>query len=325
MNTLSRRTFLRGLAAAPIVAAAGCALGQGSSTPTETGMRPLPLPPLADSVVDASGVRQFSLVAAPGNSPMLAGKSTATWGYNGSQLGPTIRARRGEQVAFTIQNALPEPTSVHWHGMHVPAEFDGGPHQTIETGATWKPTWTVKQPAATLWYHPHPHGSTEKHVYRGLAGMFIVDDDDESDALGLPKSYGVDDFPVIVADRRFTSDGELDDSDPTDVGLLGDTIVTNGIAGAYLSATTDIVRLRLLNGSSGRLYNFGFADDRDFDVIASDGGLLAAPFAAKRIQLSPGERIEIVVAVRSGGRRCCGRIRSTASAASNNPTQRHTG
>ncbi|ABG98177.1 probable multicopper oxidase [Rhodococcus jostii RHA1] len=90
--------------------------------------------------------------------------------------------------------------------MHVPARCDGGPHQSIEPGARWEPSWTVNQPAATLWYHPHPHGSTEKHVYRGLAGLFLVDDD-TTDALALPRTYGLDDLPLIIQDRRFTADG----------------------------------------------------------------------------------------------------------------------
>jgi len=73
-----------------------------------------------------------------------------------------------------VHNELPEATTVHWHGMHLPLRMDGGPHQPIAPGATWSPEWTVDQPAATLWYHPHPHGSTASHVYRGLAGLFIT-------------------------------------------------------------------------------------------------------------------------------------------------------
>jgi blue copper oxidase len=296
-TALSRRSFLLGLAATPIALSAGCASGRSDSdaaAPTG-GRRPLPVPPLAPATTDASGVRHFALTAAAGTTEMLAGVDTPTWGYNGSVLGPTIRVRRGETIAFTIDNDLTEPTTVHWHGVHVPARYDGGPHQTIEPGARWEPTWTVNQPAATLWYHPHPHGTTEKHVYRGLAGMFLVDDD-ATPAAGLPTTYGVDDFPVVVQDRRFNADGTLDESAPTDVGLLGDTLVTNGIADAYLTVGTELVRLRILNGSSGRMYNLGFADDREFQMVAGDGGLLGKPLPLSRIRLSPGERAEIVVA-----------------------------
>ncbi len=230
---------------------------------------------------------------------MLRGVSTPTWGYSASVLGPTVRARRGERVKFAISNALPEATSVHWHGMHLPAKFDGGPHQMIAPGAVWTPSWTVQQQAATLWYHPHPHGATEKHVHRGLSGFFLIDDD-AADALSLPKEYGVDDIPLVIQDRRFTADGAVDESDPTDVGLLGDTIVTNGIAGAHLRVTTERVRLRVLNGSSGRLYNLALADGRAFHLIGTDGGLLPKAVALDQLQLSPGERAEIVIALRPG-------------------------
>ncbi|MBC5945271.1 multicopper oxidase domain-containing protein, partial [Bacillus pumilus] len=81
---------------------------------------------------------------------------------------------------------------------------DGGPHQTVPAGGSWEPRWQIKQPAATLWYHPHPHGATEKHIYRGLAGLFLIDDDTVD---GLPRDYGIDDIPLIVQDRRFTAAG----------------------------------------------------------------------------------------------------------------------
>ncbi|WP_406290411.1 multicopper oxidase domain-containing protein [Embleya sp. NBC_00896] len=121
----------------------------------------------------------------------MAGVTTPTWGYSGGILGPTLRAKRGETVALRVRNSLGEVTSVHWHGMHLPAIFDGGPHQPITPGGTWTPTWTVKQPAATLWCHPHAHGTTQRHAFRGLAGVFIVDDDDPVHH-ELPHDYGVD-------------------------------------------------------------------------------------------------------------------------------------
>ncbi|MFF2392557.1 multicopper oxidase family protein [Nocardia sp. NPDC058114] len=296
---VSRRGFLTGLALAPVAYAAGCSIRPSAPDSAPGSTRPLPIPPLAASTAGADGVRRFRLRAQPGTTEMIRGKQTPTWGYSGSVLGPTVRARRGEKVAFTITNDLPEPTSVHWHGMHLPAKFDGGPHQMIAPGTQWAPQWTVQQQAATLWYHPHPHGATEKHVQRGLSGFFLIDDD-ASDALDLPKDYGVDDIPLVIQDRRFTADGALDNSDATDVGLLGDTIVTNGIANAHLPVTTDRVRLRILNGSSGRLYQLAFGDGRTFQLIATDGGLLAEPVALKRIQVSPGERVELVVALDPG-------------------------
>lgn len=263
----------------------------------------LAVPPLAESRIDDRGRRVFDLRAQPGRRDFGQGGPTPTWGYNGDYLGPTLRAKRGEEVLVNVVNGIGQPTSVHWHGMHLPAEMDGGPHQMVRPGATWSPHWTVNQPAATLWYHPHPHGRTEEHVYRGLAGMFILDDD-PSAALTLPHRYGVDDIPVIVQDRNFEADGEFDDGHGIfgGVGTLGDTLLVNGTVGPYLDVTTERVRLRLLNGSGARAYDFGLADGRGFAMIGTDGGLLATPHQTSRIRLSPGERAEIVVSMRPAER-----------------------
>jgi suppressor of ftsI len=260
--------------------------------------RSLAIPPIAPSTVE-NGVRTFDLTAQAGETEFDDGIQTPTWGFNGSYLGPTLRAARGEQVEVRFRNDLEEPTTVHWHGMHLPAAMDGGPHQMVGPGATWQPTWPIDQPAATLWYHPHLHGETEEHVQRGLAGMFILDDAVES-GLPLPRDYGVDDIPVIVQDVAFDNEGELDERDGGFVGHLGDQLLVNGTLGPYLEVATDVVRLRLLNASTARVYAFGFDDEREFAMIASDGGLLDAPVPLSRIQLSPGERAEILVRVKAG-------------------------
>jgi blue copper oxidase len=117
----------------------------------------LKVPPLLEPRVDGAGRKLFDLRLQAGTSELLAGKPTETWGANGAYLGPTLRATRGDRVAVNVRNGLPEATTIHWHGMHLPAAADGGPHQPIQPGATWSPSWRIDQPAATLWYHPHPH------------------------------------------------------------------------------------------------------------------------------------------------------------------------
>ncbi len=201
-----------------------------------------------------------------------------------------------------VANGLDEQTTVHWHGMHLPAAADGGPHTPIAAGGTWHPEWTIDQPAATLWYHPHLHGRTREQVDAGLAGMFIVQDDDES-ALPLPRQYGVDDVPVIVQDRSFAGDGSFSGGLGMQFdGVLGDTILVNGTIAPFLDVTTERLRLRLLNGSSARMYDFAFADGRSFALVATDGGLLEEPVTSTSIPLSPGERAEIVVDIAPGER-----------------------
>lgn len=285
--------------ALPVARAAVGVLSAPAPAATVEFTRPLAIPPLAESRIDEAGRRVFDLRLQPGTTDFGRGSPAGTWGVNQSYLGPTVRARRGEQVLLNVANDLGEATTLHWHGMHLPARMDGGPHQVVEPGEQWSPSWTVDQPAATLWYHPHLHGSTAEHVYRGLAGMFIVDDDHPA-ATDLPQHYGVDDVPVIVQDKSFTDDGQLDDAAPSvgATGFLGDTVLVNGTAGAYREVTTERVRLRLLNASNARIYDFGFDDGREFGLVGTDGGLLPAPAAMSRVRLSPGERAEVVVAVR---------------------------
>lgn len=268
--------------------------------------RPLAIPPLAPSTVDADGTRVFELTAGAGATAFRDGVETPTWGYSApgapmSYLGPTLRAARGERVEVRVRNDLDEATTVHWHGMHLPAAMDGGPHQPVDPGEVWAPAWIIDQPAATLWYHPHPHGRTELHVRRGLAGMFLVDDPVEA-ALPLPRAYGIDDVPVIVQDVSFHGDGRIVRREAGFTGSLGDELLVNGTLGPYFEVTTGLVRLRLLNASTARVLRLAFADGRGFHMIASDGGLLAAPVELTGIQLSPGERAEIVVDFEPGER-----------------------
>ena len=300
--TVSRRRLLQlGLVAAASVPL-GCTPGRRTDTIGRVAFdRPLAIPPLDPGRIDSAGRRVFDLTARAAHREFLPGKLTDTWGFNGDYLGPTLRARRGEQVAMKVHNTLDETTTVHWHGMHLPASADGGPHQPIAPGGTWSPGWRIDQQATTLWYHPHPHGESRKHVYRGLAGLFVIDDDAES-ALGLPRTYGVDDIPVIVQDKRFHQDGQFDESERGPVGVLGDTLLVNGTLGPYLRVTTEQVRLRLLNASTGRIYSFGLDTGRAFALVGTDGGLLSGPYETERIQLAPGERAEIVVGVRPGER-----------------------
>jgi blue copper oxidase len=284
---------------------AGCALyssAQVSTVGELTFENELAIPPLLEPRAE-DGRKVFDLTLQQGRAELLPGKPAETWGVNGAYLGPTLRAGRGDRVELRVRNDLPETTTVHWHGMHLPAAADGGPHQPIDPGETWTPSWKIDQPAATLWYHPHPHGETADHVYRGVAGLFFLEDP-ETSGLPLPNDYGVDDIPLVIQDKRLDDDGELDFSQglisPT--GRLGSTILVNGTYSPYVEIDDERVRLRLLNGSNARVYNVGFADDREFDLIATEGGLLEAPQRIGRVQLSPGERAELVAAFEPGER-----------------------
>lgn len=264
------------------------------STDHET---PLSIPELYEGEF-VDGVRQFQLSMQTGDTEIVAGKHTATWGVNGTFLGPTLRASRGETVGFQVENNLPEPSVLHWHGMHLPAEMDGGPHQIIEPDTYWQPLWDIDQPAATLWYHPHPHGETADHVWKGVAGIFIVED--ESDGASLPHEYGVDDVPLIIQDRGFEDGGDFS-TQKAAFGYFGDHILVNGTWGASFEITKKVIRFRILNGSNTRWYNLAFADDRSFRLIATDSGYVGEnPPELTSLLISPGERAEILVEFEPG-------------------------
>ena len=257
---------------------------------------PLSIPPLLEPTIE-NGVSNYGLTIGTSRHDYEQARMTDTYSYNGmSVLGPTLRLRTGDSVVISVTNELDETTTTHWHGADVPAEDDGGPHSLIEPGKTWVADFDVIQPAATLWYHPHAHGSTAEHVYRGGAGLIIIEDDNPA-AATLPATYGVDDIPVIIQDRDFTEDGQLDFAiDQDDDGNLYATLTVNGTINPFVEVPQGLVRLRLLNGSQARIYHLG-VEGANMTKIASDGGYLASPVTLDQLVLAPGDRAEIIVDV----------------------------
>jgi FtsP/CotA-like multicopper oxidase with cupredoxin domain len=255
------------------------------------------IPPLLESTSNADSTKSFNLTVQTGSVSFFGGAKTPTQGFNGNYLGPTIRVKRGDKVDINVENTLNESTTVHWHGLHIPGEADGGPHQVISPKESWHPAFVVNQEAATLWYHPHLIGTTAEQVYKGLAGMFIIDDEN-SDNLNIPSEYGINDIPLIIQDRRFYKDGTFayKPSRPDIMhGLIGNTIIINGSVNPYLEVPDALVRFRILNGSNSSLYRISLSDNSLFNQIATDGGFLEKAVPMDNKVLSPGERAEIVV------------------------------
>lgn len=241
-------------------------------------------------IPDTLSGTNFNLTVQNGTKVFYTGYNTTTMGYNGPFLGPTLFMNKGDSVSINVKNNLPVAnTTVHWHGFHIPAVYDGSPYQPIAPGTTWSPAFRIKNNAATYWYHAHVHGKTEIQVSKGLAGMIIIRDSAEA-SYNLPRHYKVDDFPLIVQSRIFDDFFQIGTATHDDSVLM-----VNGTINAYLQVPKQVVRFRLLNGSADRTYNFGLSDSSSFYVIASDGGLLAQPYSTKRLWLSNGERAEILV------------------------------
>jgi bilirubin oxidase len=219
-----------------------------------------------------------------------AGNQTITGSVNSNFWGPTLFINKGDVVHMNVTNHLNDSTTIHWHGMHLPAVMDGGPHQVIPPGALWQPYWTVTNNAGTYWYHPHLHEMTLEHITKGIGGFIIVRDPVEA-VLPLPRKYGTDDIPVVLTSRRYDANNQF----VTVNTAYGDYMLTNGTPNAQVSLPKQFVRLRILNAEIERGYNLGFSDNRTFYIIANDGGLLNAPVAVTRVKLMVGERVEIMV------------------------------
>ena len=251
----------------------------------------------------------ISLIAQPDEVAVLPGKPTQVWRYHAimhkgdknriielprSYLGPIVKANKGEKIRVRFKNQIPDESIVHWHGLHVPAIMDGHPRYVIPQGQSYLYEFEVKNRAGTYWYHPHPHGRTGPQVYQGLAGLFLVSDEEEK-AADLPT--GEYDIPLVIQDRSFDTDNQLVYTSGHRMelmtGFLGDWIMINGIPDFTLPVSTCAYRLRLLNGSNSRIYKLAWKDGSPLTIIGTDGGLLEKPVYRQYAFLSPGERLEL--------------------------------
>lgn len=240
-------------------------------------------------IPDTLSGTSINLTLQNGSHQFLSGQITTTMGANGNVLGPTLLLNKGDFVNFSVNNQLSDTTTVHWHGLHVAPENDGGPHTYILPNSTWSPSFTIMDNAATYWYHPHLHHKTDLHVSNGIAGMIIVRDAQEA-TLNLPRTYGEDDFPIVIQTKDFDTNNQIVVHSNND-----DQLMVNATIDPYLDVPAQVIRLRLLNGSSQRSFNLGLDSNQTFYQIASDGGLLNSPVQLTRLMLAPGERAEILV------------------------------
>ena len=273
---------------------------RGGSTPTPPPTvtpKALPIPELRRPVMK-NGIQHYDLNVVESEHSFFEGVKTKTYAIDGTYLGPTLLLKNGDDVSLNYTNKLSEETTMHGHGMHVPGEMDGTAHQAIAVGSTWSAKYTVNQRACMNWYHPHYMHKTAPHVYQGLAGCIIIEDD-ESRVLDVPQRYGIDDIPLVMQDRFFSADKTELVYAPSrmqlNMGYVGDVFIANGAIEPTFEAEEKELRIRLLNGSNSTMYNLGFTNGKVFKQIATDNAFLESPVSMSKIVLSPGERAEIVV------------------------------
>lgn len=268
-------------------------------------INPLPIPDTIDVTSDTLTLDVESHNFNPNGGSDTLNTSITTFAFNHSTstsntyLGPTLIWHTGRNISIRVQNNLPDTATVHWHGAHVPPYMDGGPHQPIPpNGGVWPVNFTILDSACTLWYHPHAHDETYSQVEMGLSGIIIVDDPTDPIRDALPHRYGIDDFPIIIQERNFIPTGSTPTHAIDTNQHGGGTTIINGVMLPYLNVPPQMVRFRLLDGSSRMSYNLGFSQIASgllpMTVVGSDGGYLPSPQVVDTIMIGPGIRQEIV-------------------------------
>jgi blue copper oxidase len=222
---------------------------------------------------------------------LLEGKESNLKKIPGSYLGPVIKVKRGQKIRVIFKNNLPRESIIHWHGLHIPPEMDGHPMHAVDNGEQYVYEFTVVDRPGTYWFHPHPDKITGPQVYRGLAGLFIIEDERKD----LPA--GEYDQPLVIQDRSFDAENQLIYLGGSPMqrmqGFLGNQIFINGQKTLNQSVKQATYRFRILNGSNARIYKLAWSDGSNLKVIATDGGLLEKPVSKPYLMLAPGERVEI--------------------------------
>jgi FtsP/CotA-like multicopper oxidase with cupredoxin domain len=244
------------------------------------------------TTVSADGL---TLRAAARRVEIAPGVPVEAWSPGDGPVGPTIRVRTGDTARITLENALHEPTILHWHGLRVPERADGHPRLVIPTGGSYQYEFPVIDRAGTYWYHAHPHHRTGVQTYRGMAGLLLVSDAAE-DALGLP--IGEHDLPLLIQDRRLAADGTFGYEPAMQEqmeGFFGDAAFANGIRLPSKSVETTTYRVRVVNGTTSRILRLALSNGQPMTLVGNDGGLLPAPVTLTQIDMGTGERVDLLI------------------------------
>ncbi len=272
--------------------------GGGGSTAAGIPQLPEELPlaaaPTLGNVSGSAGMFEATLRAGSAQLAYVNDRSTEALAYNGSSPGPMIVASEGDRVKIRFENRIPgQPSTIHWHGLPVPADQDGNPMDPVASGTDRTYEFTLSAGSAgSYWYHPHPHQYTAEQVARGLAGAFIVRPRVD------PLPPGLDDHVLMFTDLRIDAAGRMMGWTSDDVmnGRIGDHVLVNGRRNPVLvAAPGTTLRLRLFNATNARFLRLTL-DSTSFTLIGTDGGLLGAPVPGlSEVLLTPGERAEVVV------------------------------
>ena len=254
-------------------------------------------PPLLVNISRRPRTVEVNLTAAVTKLSLQPGVTSEVFAYNGHVPGPTLDVREGDLVIIHFKNNLPEATTVHWHGIHLPFESDGSPFHPIQPGESHDYVFTVRSGSAgTYWYHPHPDRRTGFAIGKGLFGAIVVHAANDP----LP---AMNEKLLILSDNRFLSDGTIDFPDPAshhggideENGREGPVLFVNGQVMPTISIRSgEIQRWRVINSSAGRIFRIALAGQTMLQV-GTDGGLFEKPVEVRELILATGERAELLV------------------------------
>lgn len=248
-------------------------------------------PPVLSPVRSDSTTDYYQITLHRASVEILPGRTTEIWGYNGTFPGPTIKQRQNRRSVVRFINNVGVPTSAHLHGMPSLPQYDGYAEDLIPQGY-YKDYIYPNPTAATLWYHDHALGQTSVNVYMGLAGMYIVQDDNE---LNLPLPKDDYDIPLIIQDKIFASNGSLIFDDQAQHSLMGDVITVNGVPWPRMEVANRKYRFRVLNTSVSRSYKLALSTGNDLIVIGTDAGLMSAPVNTRDMRIGMAERYDLII------------------------------
>lgn len=253
----------------------------------------LAIPPL----IEVGRGRPVRLDFHPAQTQFEQGKWATVWGANGQYLAPTVRIKSGSFVKLTYTNSLPEPLSINIQGLLATTEMVGSNHRVLNPKSSWSPIVSVQQAASSCWYHADTMLKSAAQLYRGIAGLWIIDDEKSSKA-GLPNQYGVNDIPLILQDQLIDKNGnQAFNANPP---FLGKRLFVNGKESPKAVLPRGWVRLRIVNASVSRHYELRLDNDKPLYLIATGMGMYAKLLEVESVPLSPSERVEILVDLNDG-------------------------
>ncbi len=268
------------------------------STRAPTALDSFPTPPVLRNESTRPGTVEVTITARPARLSLMPGTTSPVYAYNGTVPGPTLEVHEGDRVTVHFRNRLPESTSIHWHGLHIPVAMDGSPFYPVRPGATYTYAFTIPfGTAGTYWYHPHPDFRSGFQIVKGLVGAVIVRPQRD------PVPASVTEKLLILVDNRFGADGSIEfparrssQGEVDEVnGREGNVLFVNGHVMPTISIRGgEVQRWRVINASAARVYRLAIPGQTLIHV-GNDGGLFERPVEVKEIVLANSERVEVLV------------------------------